>query len=98
MNTFESKPPKKEVLSDELLAELSEKKEQLLREYMGDGVNKDVLMLKALVEKLAQVSDNDAPGVLQVFDEERRRIMDNVPEQKVYSDGSGVVRTERLPR
>ncbi len=94
---FESKSPKKEILSDDLLAELSEKKEQIVRAYMGDGVNKDVLMLKALVEKLAVVSDEEAPSVIQVFDEERRKIMDNVPEQEVYSDGSGVVRTERFP-
>lgn len=97
MNMFESKSPKKEILSDDLLAELSEKKEQIVRAYMGDGVNKDVLMLKALVEKLAVVSDEEAPSVIQVFDEERRKIMDNVPEQEVYSDGSGVVRTERFP-
>ncbi len=85
---FESKSPKKEILSDDLLAELSEKKEQIVRAYMGDGVNKDVLMLKALVEKLAVVSDEEAPSVIQVFDEERRKIMDNVPEQEVYSDGT----------
>lgn len=98
MNTFESKPPKKEVLSDDLLAELSEKKERAIREYMGDNVHTDILMLQALVEKLALVSDAETPTAIQVFDEKRREIMRGVQEKIVYSDKTGVVRTERLPR
>lgn len=100
MNTFESGPTKKpELLSEDLLNELSEKKEKAVREYMGTELHSEVLMLKALVEKLSLVPDDEDKKIaeaIQTFHKERTRIMSSVQEKDVYFDDTGVVRNERI--